>query len=221
MLFRARKQTDYPVDRVAAAPEANPTEAQGAERPPGGADNDGAAQRSAVEAEGATSLRPEELRRHAEASKRVAATLGELVSLFMRSPRHRDYKLSDLRWLVLPAIRTGQLAIAASQSKSRGHTAPVAAVLWASVSLEIDARLAEKPDAPIRLAPKDCKSGEIVWIVQTVGDDRVVSALVRQLQAGAWKGKVVKARVKNSDDSIEVRVIGRPVDRDGAPAGRH
>ena len=44
--------------------------------------------------------------------KRLAATLGEIVSVLMRSPQHRHVFLADLEVSVLPALATGQFALA-------------------------------------------------------------------------------------------------------------
>jgi cytolysin-activating lysine-acyltransferase len=166
-------------------------------------------------------LAPEELRQRAEASQRVAATLGSIVGLMLRSPRHRDRKLSDLRWLVLPAIRTGQLAVVTAQSKSQGHSAPIAAVLWASVSAEVDKRLSENLDAPMRLGPREWKSGDILWLVEAVGNERAVSALVRQLQARDWKGKAAKARVKDAKGEVKIRLFEAQAAAHGAAGRTH
>jgi hemolysin-activating ACP:hemolysin acyltransferase len=90
----------------------------------------------------------------------------------LRSPRHCDQKLSDLRWLLVPPLRAGQYALLQAQSKSHGFTAAVAAVLWAKVSADVDKRLTEKLDTPIRLGPREWKSGDIFWLIEAIGDDR-------------------------------------------------
>ena len=152
-------------------------------------------------------LAPEELKKRAEASKRVAATMGEIIGLMARSPRHRDYKLADVRWLVVPAVRTGQYSLATAQSKSQGYTAPVAAVLWASVSAEVDKRIANDLSVPIRLAPREWNSGDILWIIDTVGDNRMVGEVVRRLQEAKLKGKIIKARVLDAQKQAQIRTI--------------
>jgi cytolysin-activating lysine-acyltransferase len=133
--------------------------------------------------------------------------MGELIGLMARSPRHRDHKLSDIRWLVVPAIRTGQFSMATAQSKSHGYTAPVAAVLWASVSKDVDKRLADNLSAPIRLAPREWKSGDILWIVDAIGDNRLVGELVKRLQGKEWKGRPVKARIVDGQKQVKIRTI--------------
>jgi hemolysin-activating ACP:hemolysin acyltransferase len=162
-------------------------------------------------------LPPEELKKRAEASQRLSATVGELVGLMIRSPRHRDRKLSDLRWLVLPAVRAGQFALMQAQSKSQGFTAPVAAVLWARVSAEVDKRLSENLGEPIRLGPREWRSGDILWLIDAIGDERAVAALVQRLRAKEWKGKPVKARMTDAKGEVKVRLI-EPQAANGAAA---
>jgi hemolysin-activating ACP:hemolysin acyltransferase len=152
-------------------------------------------------------LAPDELKRRAAASKHLAATMGELIGLMARSPRHREHRLSDIRWLVVPAIRTGQYSLATAQSKSHGYTAPVAAVLWASVSDEVDKRISGDLSAPIRLAPREWKSGGNLWIVDAIGDTRLVNEMVKRLQTKEWKGKAVKARVVDAQKQVKIRTI--------------
>ena len=86
------------------------------------------------------------------ASKHLAATMGELFGLMARSLATGP-KLSDIRSLVVPAVRTGQYSLASAQSKSHGYTSPVAAVLWASVSDKVDKRLGVNLSAHPPCAP--------------------------------------------------------------------
>jgi cytolysin-activating lysine-acyltransferase len=164
-------------------------------------------------------LPPEELKKRAEVSQRLAATMGRIVRLMSRSPRHRDHKLADVEWLALPAVRTGQCALIEAQSKAHGHVAPVAAVLWARVSAEVDKRLSDKLDGPIRLAPGEWRSGDILWLVDAIGDDRAIAGLVQDLWAREWKGKPVKARLADASGQVKVRLIGPQAAPSGAAAG--
>jgi hemolysin-activating ACP:hemolysin acyltransferase len=159
------------------------------------------------------------LKRRAEISKRLATTRGEIVALLLRSPRYRDQKLSDLRWLMFPPLRTGQYALIEAQSKQHGYTAPVAALFWARVSADVDKRLSETLDQPVRLTPKEWRSGDILWLVETLGDDRGIAALVQRLRATEWSGKPVKARVADGKGKVEVRVIGPQAAANGFTAG--
>lgn len=151
----------------------------------------------------APNLPPEELQRRADIAKRLAGAFGEIVSVMMRSEGHRLNYLAELEWLVLPALATGQFSIADAQSKSLGIVAPIAAVLWASVSPEIDKRLSENPMRPGRLKPEEWKSGEIVWIVEAIGAPRGLEPMLKALREREWKGRTVRMRTVDGD--------GRPV----------
>ncbi len=152
-------------------------------------------------------LSTEQLAERAQVSQRLAVAVGELVGLMLRSQRHRERRIADLRWLAMPAIRLGQYAMVTAQSKSHGYTAPVAAVLWARVSETIDKRLSESLAEPIRLGPREWRSGEILWLVDAIGDDAAIAALVKRLRSKEWMGKAVKARVTDAKGEVKVRTI--------------
>jgi cytolysin-activating lysine-acyltransferase len=54
-------------------------------------------------------------------------------------------------------------------------------LFWASVSPEVDARIAEQTKAgafPVRLKPEDWKSGNIVWLLDVIAPTRDLATLV-------------------------------------------
>ncbi len=141
----------------------------------------------------------EEMKRRAAMAREVSANFGQVVSLFMRSRSHRFQMLADLEYLVVPAIATRQFRVAEGVSAEAGLVAPVAAVIWASVSAEVDQRLAQALDQPIRLKPEEWKSGDIVWIVDTVGEPKAINALLQHLKQNEMKDSRVKMRVMGKD----------------------
>lgn len=141
-----------------------------------------------------------EVQRRAAKSKQLQASFGGIVGLMMRNPEFRKVTLADLEHLVLPAINTGQFTIAEAQEKKSGLTMPVAAILWASVSEEVDQRLSESQDQPLTLAPKEWKSGDIPWLIAAVGDQRLIKALQQRLQETTLKDRPLKSRATDTDD---------------------
>lgn len=112
----------------------------------------------------------------AQAVKNLNAGFGEVVGLLMRDPKCRHLSLADLEWLVLPALAANQMMSARGKVKDKagneaGLTVPLAFVLWAKVSEEVDRKLEaqKKAGAPLRLAPGDWTSGDIPWLVLGVG----------------------------------------------------
>ena len=155
----------------------------------------------------APELSSEQLRQMAGASKAVTATFGEMVSLLMRLPQYKHYALSDLEWLVVPALLTGQFSLATAQSKTKGLTTPVGLVLWASVSAELDKRLSAAPGQPIRLQPQEWKSGDILWVILAAGDERVIQGMLKRFQEKEWAKRPVKVLARAKDGKPTVATL--------------
>lgn len=149
----------------------------------------------------------DQLRKMAVAYKALASTFGEIVTLLMRSPQYKDLSIADMEWLVLPALRTGQFSLANVQSRTNGSTAPVALVLWACVSDEVDKRLstALKPIPP--LEPQEWKSGGIIWVIAAVGDRRILRDMLQRLQEKDWARKPAKVIALAKDGKPTVATL--------------
>lgn len=163
---------------------------------------------AAGDATGATAgangaLGPEELRKRMIASKQMAATFGDIVTLLMRSPSDKHQSLADLEWLVVPAVARGQYALAEARLKETGASVPVGVVLWALVSTEVDERLSA-PENPLRLKPDEWRSGDIPWIMHATGDVKVLAGLVQRLPEAALRDRRPKMRVRGADGKISV-----------------
>lgn len=130
--------------------------------------------------------------------------LAQIVKLMLQSPNHRNFSLSDLEWMVLPALSTGQLAMAETRPDDAGIRQPLAVLFWASVSPEIDQRLSANLDAPVRLRPDEWRSGDILWITDMIGDMSTGHALVKNVVDSILAGRTVKVR---SMDSAGKRIV--------------
>jgi len=218
MFFRSRNGKENAEQAAPAQREATQQQQDMAPPPPPAAGTSAEAPAVVAAAAGDKALSPEELKKRAEVSQRLAATMGRIVRLMVRSPRHRDRKLSDLEWLALPAVSNRQCALIEAQSKANGRVAPVAAVLWARVSADVDKRLSERLDEPIRLSPEEWRSGDILWLVDAIGDDRAIAGLVQDLRAKEWQGKPVKARLADASGQVRIRLIEPQSTPSGAAA---
>ena len=211
MIFGSRKSKDAPAAPAAPAtangkaPEATapvraaaPATAMAAPSP---------ATPAAAAASEATAGGPasEEARRRAAAAVRHSLAFAQIVSILMHSPRYRHYTLGDLEWLVLPPLLTGQCSVAEAKSKENGASVPVAVALWASVSADVDRRLTENLNTPIRLRPDEWRSGDILWLIDAVGDRRVVPGLLKQLADNTLKGREIKVRGRGEGGKVEVK----------------
>jgi len=135
------------------------------------------------------------------AIRQVDVVLGQIVSVFLRSPRHKTYPLADFEWRVLPAIISGQFRVV--QAQQSDVATPVGVALWASVSPAVDLRLSDL-SAPLRLNPDEWRSGEIPWLIELVADTKVQQALMKHLGETVFKGKGIKMRVQGADGKTQV-----------------
>jgi cytolysin-activating lysine-acyltransferase len=195
-----------PQDETAATTAAAKNSSAGSiETPAAKADGTKAAAETAAAAPAA--LDAEEAKKRAAASKRMAASFGEITLLMSRSPAEQHFALRDLDWLVAPAVSLGQFALAEAQSKTNGLVVPVGAVLWALVSPEVDQRLSAQETGPIRLAPSEWRSGDIPWVIHTVGEPKILGGLMEQLTKTVFKDRAPKMRIRGQDGKAKVGEI--------------
>lgn len=141
-------------------------------------------------------------------SRAIAAGLGGIVSVLMRAPDFRNATIGDLEWLVGPPLAADQFAIAEGHHAETGIVAPVAIVLWAMVSDEVDKRLSDVGTPSPRLDPKDWRSGSILWVVVAAGDRRALTSLLEQLVKAKFKGTKAKIRVRDTNGQEKVVELG-------------
>lgn len=149
-------------------------------------------------------LSADEIKKRGLAAKHVAASFGEIVTLLMRSAADKSITLQDLEWMVVPALMSGQFAVAEAQSKDTGAVMPIGAVLWAFVSPEVDARLSSATDQAIRLRPADWRSGSIPWVVMAIGEPKVLGGLFQQLSKTIFAGQAPKMRARGADGKVTI-----------------
>jgi hemolysin-activating ACP:hemolysin acyltransferase len=143
-------------------------------------------------------------RSNSDEARRLMASFGEIVTLMTRSPRYRHSFLAELDWLVTPAIATRQYSVAESKPDGASFATPIAAIMWACVSPEIDARLSEAGERP-RLRPGEWRSGPIPWLIDTIGDPRAAAVLLKRLADTRFPDTGVKTMVQaNGKYTVEL-----------------
>jgi hemolysin-activating ACP:hemolysin acyltransferase len=171
-------------------------------------------QTSAQLGNGGGSAIPEKDRRQAMAALRNSLAFTQIIGVLMRSEHYKHYTLGDLEWLVIPPMLAGQYRIGEAKPKT-GGSIPVAVVLWASVSADVDKRLQQIGREPIRLRPDEWTSGDILWLVHAAGEPRFVRPVLKQLSETAFKGRQVKLRGVGKDGKPAVQLL--PADAQGEP----
>lgn len=130
--------------------------------------------------------------------------LGEMMSVFMRSQGHRGRTLGELELVLRPALASGQFTIA--RQTQDNLAVPIGVVIWASVSPEIDVRLAADVDKPLSLKPEEWRSGDVVWVIDAAGDARVIAAMLNDISASKVK-RPIKVRTQSKDGKVTVRTL--------------
>lgn len=156
-------------------------------------------------------LTDEQRKDAAMASKLLMAGFGEIVSVLVRSQAYRTKPIAALEEIAVPAVLTGQFSLAQTQSSANGMVAPVGVVFWARVSPDVDQRLTQNIEAePVRLQLAEWRSGPIIWIVDAVGEQKIIEAMLSRLVDTEWKGKEVRTRARTKEGSYKVGVLSRP-----------
>jgi hemolysin-activating ACP:hemolysin acyltransferase len=148
----------------------------------------------------------ERVRRQAAAMQN-SFVFSQVVGVLMRSKLYRQVTLGDLEWLVIPPLLAGQFRIGEVKLEKGDRTVPAAVVLWASVSPEVDKRLMETETVPVRLAPEEWKSGDILWVTHAVGEPRFLRQLLKKLTETTFKGRDVKVRGRGEDGKSAVHLL--------------
>jgi hemolysin-activating ACP:hemolysin acyltransferase len=136
---------------------------------------------------------------------KFAVTFTRVVSVLTRSPHYKHYTLSDLEWLVVPPMLSSQCAV--MEAKVNDRQMPVAMVLWASVSEDVDKRLSENLTTPFRLRPDEWRSGDRVWVIAAEGDAKGIPVLLRQLKTTILRSCNVKMRTLGADRRPTVSLL--------------
>ncbi|MCC6775907.1 MAG: toxin-activating lysine-acyltransferase [Hyphomicrobiales bacterium] len=95
----------------------------------------------------------------AGAGRKVSEVLGEIVWLMSQSALHKQFFISDLEWLVMTPVLLQQFRLFYDDTK------PIGVAFWATVSAEVEERLAA---GTTRLRPQDWKSGDRLWVVEVI-----------------------------------------------------
>lgn len=140
-------------------------------------------------------------------SKLLSADIGDIAVLFSRSPAHKHYTFADIEWMILPAVISGQAYIAELQHKEHGARAPVAAVLWARVSTDVDARLTANISHKLRLRADEWQSGEIHWIIDIAGEAHAIAGALAELAQTQLKGNRVSLVVADADGVLRIQEL--------------
>ncbi len=133
-------------------------------------------------------LTPEILEKISALRTKIQLSVGQVVLAIMNLPRYRHQTLGDLMHVVLDPLMHDRVAIAYTRKpdqpagpKANDEQSVAGIAIWATVSAEVDAKITEQVRAgvfPVRLASDDWTSGDMVWLLDVVAQDRAQATRV-------------------------------------------
>jgi len=93
----------------------------------------------------------------------------------------------------------------AKSSAASGVRIPVGLALWAKVSPDVDEKLSNNLESPVKLRPDEWRSGEINWLIDIIGDQTIMQGLYAKLKDDVFKGQTFKVRAQDKDGKKLVR----------------
>lgn len=156
----------------------------------------------------APSYTPAEIEQFKHRDLLFGAAFAKIVSLMMHSPAHSHLHISDLTWLLVPALLAEQIAIVEATREYAVLPEPYAAALWARVSPEVDSRLRESKELPPRLAADEWQSGDLLWVIDAIGHPDIVPAFLEEFVATRFPGQHPKMRVAGKQGVARTVFVG-------------
>ena len=126
-------------------------------------------------------------------AKSVLAKLplaGPIIWLYMHSPAHKYAFITDLEWMVMPPLVLNQYKLYMKDD------APLAFASWASVDEEVEKRLLS---GRIRLAPKDWKSGDRLWLIDLIAPFGGGKDVIKDLRENVFPSRTIKQLMPDAD----------------------
>lgn len=122
----------------------------------------------------------------------VSHVLGEITWLISQSLLHRNLRVADLAWLVMPALTHGQFHLFRDDNK------PIGVALWANVDAEGERKIAEGLLQPgNQLSEADWIGGDRLWLVDLIApfanaENRHRELMFADLVTGKLKGQAFR-----------------------------
>lgn len=122
----------------------------------------------------------------------VSQAFGEIVWLIGQSPLHRNLRVADLDWLVMPAVLHKQFHL------FREGTRPVGVALWAKVDAEGERKLVEGLlQGGNQLSEPEWAAGDRLWLVDLIAPfattrNRHREVMFADLLTGKLKGQAFR-----------------------------
>ena len=116
--------------------------------------------------------------------------LGPVIWLYMHAPSHKHLFLTDIEWMIIPPMALNQYKLYMKEE------APLAYASWALVDEETEKRLLS---GRIRLAPKDWKSGDRLWLIDLVAPFGGGKDVLKDIRDNVFPSRPIKQLVPDAN----------------------
>lgn len=138
--------------------------------------------------------------------------LGPVVWLYMHAPSHKHLFVTDIEWMIVPPMTLNQYKLYMKEE------APLAYASWAFVDENTEKRFLS---GRVRLAPKDWKSGDRLWLVDLVAPFGGGKDVLKDLRDNVFPSRSIKQLVPDAEGTgvrpIEWKAMGAGKPEDGSP----
>lgn len=134
------------------------------------------------EAEENTNLKEHIHRQSLKVLKRLPA-MGPVIMLYMQSSHRRFQFISDLEWLLLPPLVSGQCKLYMKKEY------PISFISWAFLDEAAEKRLFQNGG---KLRPEDWKCGDRLWIIDIVAPFGGVDNMLRDIRKNEFPDRVIR-----------------------------
>lgn len=114
--------------------------------------------------------------------KRLPA-MGPVIMLYLQSAHRRFHFISDLEWLLLPPLVSGQCKLYMKKEY------PISFISWAFISEEVEKRIINNGG---KLRPEDWNSGDRLWIIDIVAPFGGVENMLNDIRKNEFPGQKVR-----------------------------
>ena len=135
-------------------------------------------------------------------SRLISSQFGNMVTIMMQSPHHKNVRLSELPDRLVPPLTKNQFRLAEARKQGHGSTIPVGMIIWARVSDDVHNRMMQQLDSPFELKLEEWQSGDNYWIIDAVGPERFLAPLLSDLRSKDFKDKTVYFRSKSPQGPV-------------------
>lgn len=109
--------------------------------------------------------------------------MGPVVMLYMQSSHRKFHFISDIEWLLLPALINDQCKLYMKKEY------PISFVSWAYLDEAAEKRMLQNGG---KLRPEDWKSGDRVWLIDIVAPFGGIKNILQDIQKNEFPDKTIR-----------------------------